>query len=748
MFAPPPVQLSRAEVERRLEEKRRNAAAAGYHTSTASTVSDSKSASLHRHDSRSPTSPNKHHIFGKGSKISSPLITSPPVSPQPLKKSSGIFKFTAGEEVDSPDPLESFGEHPRRAPEPPRRGTRPPSAWFERRISSKEPSSQNSVQQTPNHSELPPPVPAKSARRLRQQLREDTGEPHSQSRSYTTSLNDALSNPHVSDENQFAGRPLQPRSLSVPMVHVPKSPIVMSRTAREPVSSGPFDPDSFGDSRYASQSSVGTKMPGRTSGRIDKPASKGISAGHSIREVLLEYSALNFGSSERSASRRATEGDIDVIRQSTLPQAELPLKVRRKGEAIGLLLNPGSLPEKPLQYEKGGSSVNTQVPLPPPLSLLNKDLPATPTSIVATPTEMYHALPPRPSRLAVQNRKARSKKRSPLAPISTTHAKANSIIREREDVSPGRLSMIPEDATISENSPVPSGLSTPVETQIHLRNGSVVTLSPPEITAWKITVYIQGPIKLPKPVIVPRKNSMASLEAFQEAIDQVYQDALNIPRRRSDDAVVDDVCEFFDDFHFDEVSYEGDILAVEEITLDEITEELNPGQERFSTPPAEMHPSPVEKVLAQEIVQVMSKPAPVPKPPIPPVQNEETLRARGIARLAHRMASQPPASTIHSARKDSLTISKVDSGVLPVLPVPEQSMLEAVLEPSRAENNDNDVPMVDRPAGQSVFDWGEGVEELDGHTHWLAPRRRGKKGHHRKTPSTTPMQRMKELAFL
>ena len=745
MFAPPPVQLSRAEVEARLEAKRRNAAA-GPHARSVSTISDSKSASLHRQDSRSPTTPSKHHIFGKGSKISSPLVASPPVSPQPRKKSSSIFKFTAGEEVDSPDLVEGFGEHPRRAPEPPRRGTRPPSAWFERRLTSKDPTTHDSVQ---SRCELPPPIPAKSPRRLRQREREQTEECHSQSRAYTTLLNDAFSNLQVSDESQSMGRPLQPRSLSEPMVHVLNSPIQMARIGQDQASDERSSAFAFfKDPETASHSTLSANMLGRTSGRIDKPVSKRSNAGDSIREALLEYNALRTVNSEGLARRRATEGDIDMVSLNALPQAELPLKLRRKGEAIGLLLNPGCHSAMSLQNEKDCQKMNTLLPLPPPLSLLNKDLPATPTSIMATPTEMYHVIPPRTSRPVVQNRKARSKKRSPLAPISTTHAKANSNLREKEDLSPGRLSMIPEDATFSENSPVPSGLSTPVETQIHLRNGSVVTVSPPEFTAWKRSVYIQGPIKLPKPVVVPGKNSMASLEAFQEAIDQVYQDALNIPRRRSDDAVVDDVCEFFDDFQFDEVSFEGDVLAVEEILLDEISEEPIPDQEHFSTPPAELDPSPVEKVLAQEIVHVMSKPAPVPKPPIPPVENEETLRARGIARRAQRMTSQPHVSTIHNARKDSLTISKPGPAVLPILPALEEGMLEAVLEPSRAENNDNDVPMSDRAVDQSGFDWGDDVEELDGHTFWLAPRRRGKKSRHRKTPSTTPIQRMKELAFL
>ena len=242
---------------------------------------------------------------------------------------------------------------------------------------------------------------------------------------------------------------------------------------------------------------------------------------------------------------------------------------------------------------------------------------------------------------------------------------------------------------------------------------------------------------------------MASLEAFQEAIAQVYQEALNIPRRRSDDACVDDVCEFLDDFGFDEVSYEGDILAAEEILLDEVKEEPVEDKDGFVTPSAE-EPSPVEKVLAQEIVHVMAKPSPVPKPHIPPIQNEETLRAKGIARLSHRMASHHHNPTAQSVRKDSLTMSKPEPASLPLLPLPEESMLEAVLEPSRPESHD--VPMVDQPVDHSGFDWGDDVEELDGHTHWLAPgvfpRRRGNKSGHRRQPSTTPMQRMKELVFL
>jgi hypothetical protein len=466
----------------------------------------------------------------------------------------------------------------------------------------------------------------------------------------------------------------------------------------------------------------------------------------------LEYNELKFLASHEYTPRRGAEGDIDTTMQNDSFEAAVLWKRRRKEEAIETLLETRPTSKKFIVAENDKVDVGMSLPLP--LSLLNKDLPTTPTSIMATPTEMYQVIPPRPSRPAVRNRNARHKQRNPLAPISTTHAKTNSILRAREDASPSRLSVIPELSTVSENSPVSSGISTPIETQIHLRNGSVVTVSPPELAAWKRSYYIQGPIKLPKPVIVPRKNSMASLEAFQEAIAQVYQEALNIPRRRSDDACVDDVCGFFDDFGFDEVSYEGDILAVEDILLDEVKEvkeELVEDEEGFITPPAE-ESSPVEKVLAQEIVHVMAKPSPVQKPPIPPIQNEETLRAKGIARLSHGMASHHHKSTTQSVRKDSLTISKSESAVLPLLPLPEESMLEAALEASRPESHD--VPMADQPVDQSQsgFDWDNDVEEMDGHSFWLAPgvfpRRRGNKVSHRRQPSTTPMQRMKELVFL
>lgn len=746
MFVPPPVQLSRAEVAARLEAKRRSAESAGSLTRPTSLASE-RSHSLHRHDSRSPVSPGKHYVFGRGGKVkvSSPIPTSPPATPQPPKKASSIFKFVAGEEVeDSPDLLDSFGEHPRAAPEPPRRGTRPPSGFFERRGPGKSFQSQIPVLQGTQPSIAPPPIPAKSPKRRFQQPHENVGRSYSLSESFIRPVSDALSRLQLDEGSSIsAGQNLpQYRSLSVPMANLPEDMLVKPRYRRSSVASG-FSAGAK-RSRTGSVSAIGSSVGmGKTEiGIVHTPMlPKSTDTSHA---ALIQYDEPDLSNWKGWDAQGTTGGDSILSRPSEYAASS---KRRRQEEIVSELSNTAS--ELPIAAFRNVHEAKVGPILPVPFHLMNKDLPATPTSIMATPTEMYHVIPPQPTRPAVRSPKAKNKKRSPLSPISTTHAKTNSVVRRKEDTSPSRLSAIPELTARSENSPVSSGLSTPIETQIHLRNGSVVTVSPPEMTAWKRSHYIQGPIKLPKPVIVPRKNSMASLEAFQQVVDQVYQEALNIPRRRSDDAVVDDVCEFFDEFGFDEINFEGDILTADEMIIDEIMEESGQDSAGFSTSPPDEDPSPVEKVLAQEIVHFLARPSPVPKPPIPPVENEETLRAKGIARLTHRMASHSHASITQPNRKDSLTTSKAE---LPLLPLPEESMLEAVLQPSRAED---DVLMLDDTkvnSNASGFDWD--VEELDGDTHWLTPavfsrRRRGSKGHHRRVLSATTMhQRMKDIVFL
>lgn len=251
-----------------------------------------------------------------------------------------------------------------------------------------------------------------------------------------------------------------------------------------------------------------------------------------------------------------------------------------------------------------------------------------------------------------------------------------------DQTSPSKLVAIPEAAAAAKEKQPPSPVAAaPVATQIHLRNGSIVTLTPPELTAWQPAVYLHGPIKLPKPTIMPRKNSVATLDPFQDAIERLYQDALTIPRRRSDDAVVDDICDFFDAFGFDIINFAGDNFLDTDFGIGEVRN-LTLDTETFSTPPMEpVAVSPVEAIIANDMLDQWSRPH-SPSLQAPPVENEETLRARGIARLSRNAAAATPDEG-RPGRKESIPLSKPQtSAVLPLLPAPETSMLDAVLQPT------------------------------------------------------------------
>lgn len=267
-------------------------------------------------------------------------------------------------------------------------------------------------------------------------------------------------------------------------------------------------------------------------------------------------------------------------------------------------------------------------------------------------------------------------------------------------------------------------------------------MTPPELTAWQKHAYIQRPIKLPTPAILPRKNSVASLDPFQDAIDRVYQHALTVPRRRSDDAVVEDICEWFDEFGFEDVSYQGDVIMVDELNIDEVLEldETDSQEiERFSTPPLDSTLSLLEKAVAKEVVE-MAKSNPFPRPPIPPVENEETLRAKGIARLSqHSTASS-------SSRKESMTLARQPS-IVAFTPVPEHGMLAAASHLPEAERNDGmQRSLVDRGG----FDWDDDVEEIAEQPTWVAPAIAARKKHalHRAAASKetrNPVVKMRRL---
>lgn len=88
------------------------------------------------------------------------------------------------------------------------------------------------------------------------------------------------------------------------------------------------------------------------------------------------------------------------------------------------------------------------------------------------------------------------------------------------------------------------GISIP--TSIHLRTGSVVTFILPEHTPWQRSVYLNGPIRLDDLHTRSRKTSLANMDMFAGAVETF--EGTNMQRRSSDDAAMDDIVDFFEDF--------------------------------------------------------------------------------------------------------------------------------------------------------------------------------------------------------
>jgi hypothetical protein len=445
--------------------------------------------------------------------------------------------------------------------------------------------------------------------------------------------------------------------------------------------------------------------------------------------------------------RRGSLGaSVRLARAQKKPKTPIVSPQPRKGngETFALLQTSDFFPD-------ANEVVHSEIPAH--ASFIDRDLPDTPNSIAPTPTELYEPSHAPFGGVLKSRTNSGSALRSPLSVVSDTNAKSNSLPTQPSPpnaASDGhRLATIQEYKSFSENSPPRSGTATPVAMQIQTRGGSVVTVTPPELTAWQRSIYIHGPIRLPKPVILPRKNSVASMEPFQEAIDRVYQDALFVPRRRSDDAVVDDVCEFFDDFGFDDIGSEGGLLAVERsgsFGPDDVmdVDELDGSIERFTTPPGFQSAgdvSPVERLVAKDVVEAsMSRPLsspmiPEPNVPLPPVETEETLRARGIARLSQLSTGRSSTSSRSiSYRKEKPNLSRRTSGstspivsggkaanMLPLLPAPEPSILDSVIEASHGEEGEWVEEMI--PGGDpGGMDWSDDdLEETDVGASWTAP---------------------------
>ncbi|KAI7469078.1 hypothetical protein KC351_g13295 [Hortaea werneckii] len=744
MFAPPPVHLSKAQIEglraasdarkaatEEVKKEKRKSGESSYSLTKAESTS-----SLQKPDSQSPK--RKVGLFARSSKlkVSSPIAQDVEQTGKSRARQDSE-DARERESVDistvSPPP---FAEQPRQAPVPPQKSNKAAAKMNIPPLFAPPPVGKPPAPPAPSPPPAGPPPPIPQEPHGRRGSATPLGRTDLVGSSIDSTLLQAAEDVEAhrhqdskSDDEKI--RPPHPARASTDPVapsagHIFKQPPEKAKRTTiggKPEGNGMrFDP---------LQAKAVSKTPKRTS------------AAASIRAALLDIDALAPRPRGRSPSPLRKK-DIDESAEATpaSSEAQLPWKRRRKGETISMLLDAGFFPEKRLTADKLDASRRLHVELPSRLAPIDKELPDTPDSILPTPTELYQTTARRP--LPVTQRNKVAKRRSPLAHVSKTSARANSA---DNSISPSRLSAIPEVAGTrdsSDSTPLSSGTTTPVATKIHLRNGSIVTVQPPEVTAWERHSYIQGPIKLPKPIILPRNNSIASLDAFQEAIEQVYQEALTIPRRRSDDAVEEGICEWFDDFGFESLEFAGDNLVVEDLTLDEIQEmgeshhdADNTSADHFMMAPEEPGASPIEKVVAKEILE-LAKPSAIPEPPIiPPVETEETLRAKGIARLSQQ------------ARKESMTLARSETVYDITTPAPDQSMLSkaamsAADDVSEEEGGDGVGWMVDQ-SGWSDSD----PDELDEQPAWIAPAIQNKQGMLNRGPSKketrNPVRKMRRL---
>lgn len=415
----------------------------------------------------------------------------------------------------------------------------------------------------------------------------------------------------------------------------------------------------------ASSASSQSLRAGVQSGRVDKGVSK---RGSNISSSIDE---------ESNALRELVKS-----KKQKKPKSKSNMAGRHKQTSSleAALLGLGGVPQQPKRVApKLSIHATPYVPVHQRLSAVayrDRILPDTPGSIVKTPTELYDS-----STWPLSDASRASR-------VAKTASKPYSFVSE---LSPGRLSAIPEHTSRYRQSPAHSGVSTPTKTQIHLRGGSVVTVTSPELDAWKKTAYIQGPIRLVKPAIIPRKNSLASLEPFQEAVEQLYQESLRGSRRHSDEAAAKEICDFFIHFGICDVYSRNDTV---DVTPGGLSSEEMESDSDFDVPDS-----------PEWSTRVVPRAAEVPVLDLPPVETEESLRRRGIARLKNSRVSKKASET-----KDG--VCKADS-VLTLVPLPEDNILDAVLA-SAVKFSDQDQ---DQPTGKEAS---AAINEVDTAAPWIS----------------------------
>jgi hypothetical protein len=312
-----------------------------------------------------------------------------------------------------------------------------------------------------------------------------------------------------------------------------------------------------------------------------------------------------------------------ALRKTT--SSVMPWRRKARGETMSMLLDSGFFPVSEYIYnpnETSPSTKSTSKRNQLALNILVKDLPTErPSSIVSTPTNFYQqgfsGL-----RRSTRNNQRRSlgvRRRilnaasvsssqvsptmithrsvtapplspmSPMTPLTPTKALAaltgGSLLTppspgsddsyKHGQASPGILEVIPEDGgvvaaimpthsplskTPRHSEPEAPALPKAIASEIHLNSGTVLMVQTPETTAWRRSVYTQGPIKLPTPAVVPRKGSIATLDPFQDSL--ITEPT---PRRKSEDMAANDICAWYDQWGFENVSFAFDEFKLEDV---------------------------------------------------------------------------------------------------------------------------------------------------------------------------------------
>lgn len=314
----------------------------------------------------------------------------------------------------------------------------------------------------------------------------------------------------------------------------------------------------------------------KEAGRFLSEPGPGLSGNERVRKTLQSkrMEALRMGRTSPSAGG-AVEFEEKAMPLTAMSMQPTPREMYYPYDDDSACSSPASRSPSPMRTPPPTTSLPLSFPLPP------THLPARPSLRPLSET----------STLVNSNIDGNDPVSAyPLTPIATdlgslaiiagfeypTHGRRRT---SRSGSRPSRSAYSSRSRTYPSNASRSSSVST---TSIRLRSGSVVTVIPPEQMAWQRTAYVAGPIRLnnfnslasangaalpglPHPPQQQRPRggkfgSVASLDAFQQAVEALPDNPAVRGRRASDESVLEGLVEYFEDFGFEPAGYEKESL--------------------------------------------------------------------------------------------------------------------------------------------------------------------------------------------